>query len=179
MHRRALLAALGAGSLASFEVSTPMPRDTHTPTDRPLEPLTLASRDRAWIDRTLQDHYGAAWRQPPTRGIFHHRTDNEWHLPTSRTAILQRAGVFVDVPQPEWGEEAYDCEDYAMHLYSALTMAHPQLSVGIAFNYAGDHVFTVFVTADGDVIEYEPQTGEVVTDSDDAYYQFEEGLLVL
>jgi hypothetical protein len=174
MFRRSLLAAISS-SAAIPTVHTQVPMSS----DDPLDDIELVEHDHDWIDRQLRNHYGAAWHEPPLSGIFHHKSDNVWRVPDSRTALLQRAGVLTDLPEPDYGAEAYDCEDYAFRLYTALTMAYPRLSVGIAFNFSGDHVFNVFVTADGEVIEYEPQDGEVVTDSEHAYYEFENGILFL
>jgi len=174
MFRRSLLAAISGSAAAA-----PVFAQLSMPTDPPLDDINLVERGHDWIDRQLRDYYGSAWHRPPGRGIYHHRADNVWRVPDSRTALLQRAGVLSELPEPDWSEEAYDCEDFAFRLYSALTMAVPRMAVGIAFNFAGGHVYNVFVTADGEVIEYEPQDGTVVTDSGRSYYDFEHGILFL
>jgi hypothetical protein len=145
-----------------------------------LDDLTLSEKDHDWVDRELQNHYSSRrWHRRPTQGIFHHKSDNTWRLPDSRRAVLQRARVFVDLPDPDYAVDEYDCEEYAFKIYLALTMAYPKLSVGIAFNFAGGHVYNLFLTAEGEVIEYEPQTGEVVTDDNSDIYDFKNGILYL
>lgn len=175
MYRRPFLAALGGAAMtAASSTQTAM-----ATANDPLDDIDLVEHDQDWIDRQLRDHYGARFHEPPGEGIYHHKADSVWRVPTSRTALLQRAGVLCELPQPDYETDAYDCEDFAFRLYSALTMAVPRMAVGIAFNFAGDHAYNVFVTDDGEVIEYEPQRGAVVTESEDSLYDFENGILYI
>jgi hypothetical protein len=148
--------------------------------DHPLlDDLTLVEKDENWIDRELQNHYGSdRWHEPASRGIFHQNSDSVWRLPDSKRAILQRAKILSERPEPDGTTDKYDCEDYSFALYSALTMAYPRLSVGIAINLSGSHVWNVFVTSDGEVIDFEPQSGRDVSDSYRDRYDFKRGILI-
>lgn len=144
-----------------------------------LDDLTLVEKGENWIDRELQNHYGSdKWGNRPARGIYHQHSDSVWRLPDSKRAILQRAEVISELPGPEGTTDEWDCEDFAFQLYSRLTASYPRLSVGVAIS-PGNHVWNILMTADGEVIDWEPQTGEDVSDSPRDRYDFDNGILIL
>lgn len=144
-----------------------------------LDDLTLVEKGENWIDRELQNHYGSdKWGNRPARGIYHQHSDSVWRLPDSKRAILQRAEVISELPGPEGATDEWDCEDFAFQLYSRLTASYPRLSVGVAIS-PGNHVWNILMTADGEVIDWEPQTGEDVSDSPRDRYDFDNGILIL
>jgi len=141
-----------------------------------LPELELVERDKDWVDRQLSMHYGNNWND----NIYYLRSDVSTRAPKHKTPIRMRADAVVDRPRPGYSADEYDCEDFAVHLYSALTRAYPRLSVGIIWNLSGGHAYNIFLTKDG-LMEYDPQLEErsVVTDSDNEPYDFDRGVLFL
>jgi len=184
MHRREYLTALTAlgGAPRDAPQMTEHTHDCADSTDAapaPLPPLDLTDHDYRWVSERLREYYGAGpWQGWPGSGIYHLRSDASARVPASKAAIRQRADAVVELPHPDYEYDGYDCEDFAMHMYSTLTQMHPRLSVGVAFSFTADHVFNVFLTEEG-VVEYEPQDGTVVTDSGDPLYEFDRGLLFI
>jgi len=182
VNRRRYLNALAALGGTPFQDTALMADHTHTNTadEVPgLPPLTLVEHDYNWLNGQLAEFFGEGpWQGWPGSGIYHLSSDVGARVPTSKAAIRQRADAVVELPQPDYEYNEFDCEDYAIHLYSTLTKMYPRLSVGVAFTFTGDHAFNVFVTEDG-VMEYEPQGGTVVTDSDEQLYEFDRGLLFI
>lgn len=137
--------------------------------------IDVEPRSSAWLDRRLQSHYDADWRRPPERGIYWLGTDDPLLVPTDRAALLARARAYADTLRP--AERRFDCGDIALALRHRFVSATPGLAVGVAFARTANHVFNVFVV-DGAVVEFEPQTGTVVTD-ERGRWQFDEGVLLL
>lgn len=152
--------------------------DSASASDESLPPLDLVQHDREWLYRQLRGEYDA-WHRPPGHGIYHLGTDYPVDVPTTYDAIVSRAKVLADLSHPPFREGVFDCEDAALWLRSLLVQAYPTMSVGVAFNVSGDHVYNVFVTDDDGVVEFEPQTATVVTDSDRSRYDFNNGVLLL
>lgn len=176
MHRRPFLAALGSAALATTHGQTAMATDND-----PLDDIKLVKHDHDWIDRQLRAHYGDGWGSAqPLDGIFWHSPDSVdgARLPASRRPLLHRARVLCELPEPGYELDAYDCEDYALRLFIALKMAHPRLRVGVVYNFSGGHAYNLFVTGSGDVIEFEPLDGSVVTDSEHEHYQVTDGIVM-
>lgn len=174
--RRTFTLSLAAVAAASDpHISMP---NTDSSVDEPLPPLDLVDRDREWLYGRLRDAYDA-WHRPPSRGIYHLATDYPASVPKTRDAVVSRAKVLADLSHPPLRDGVFDCEDAALWLRSLLVQAYPTMSVGVAFNLAGDHVYNVFVTDEDGVVEFEPQTATVVTDSDRPRYDLREGVLIL
>jgi hypothetical protein len=176
MNRRGMLAAMGAAAVGS---AAPAQAESSTEPDRPLvAPLQSERKSIRWARDQLRSHYGPAFHEPPSRGIYLHRTDN-WVGVAPRDAIVQRAEIVSDLLRPYGAEDWWDCEDQALELRHKMTAAWTGLSTGVAFN-SGTHVYNVFLTSEGDIVEFEPRVGRVVPeDVDDDAYQFDEGVLLL
>ena len=58
-----------------------------------------------------------------------------------------------------------------------MTASFQQLTTGVMFN-SGTHVYNVFITSEGDVIEFEPRNGQIVTDSTHELYNVSNGILL-
>jgi hypothetical protein len=175
MFRRSFIEALSASTAIPMDTQFTMSQDNNLL----LDDLNLIEKDKDWIHRELQNHYGSRqWHRRPAQGIFHQHTDTVWRLPDSRRAILQRAKILTDLPEPYVNENEYDCEDFAFRLYTALTMTYPELSVGVAINNSEGHVWNVFLTSEGEVIDFEPQLGQDVSDSNIDDYDFDNGILI-
>jgi len=175
MRRRQFIAATsGSAVLATAFGETQMPAS-----DTALDDIELREAADGWIGRQLQAHYGDVWdATSPMDGLFWHSPDTGTQLPLSQRGLLQRAEVLTNLPEPAYEVDAYDCEDYALRLFIGLKMLQPSLRVGVVYNFSGAHAYNLFVTAVGDVVEFEPITGEVVTDSEHEHYSPATGIVM-
>jgi hypothetical protein len=176
MKRRGLLAAMGAAAIVS--AGTAQAQSSSPDQDTTGLPLETERKSIGWARDQLRSHYGSSFHEPPDRGIYLHRTDN-WVGVAPRDAIVQRARIVSDLLRPYGAVDAWDCEDQALELRHKMTAAWTGLSTGVAFN-SGTHVYNLFLTSEGEVVEFEPRVGRVVPENyDDPAYQFEEGVLLL
>jgi hypothetical protein len=164
------------------EISPPV-RGGFTQTESTSEP-TLTRRSLSWVQKRLREYYGSNFYKQPTRGIFHHHPDETYDL-LEKEVFLQLAKTY----QP-WivssDEERFDCDEYAMGLrWMFLTGGFGEFPatnmVGQAHNFAGKHVYNVVICADGEIVEWEPQSNVLAVESraPQKYYDFENGILYL
>jgi len=175
--RRTVMQALGAAAV-SGEVDAPEHAKSEQP-DSGLPSLEITTKSTRWANRQLRNQYGAAWYKPPSRGIYFHYTDKSLGL-ASRDALVQRAQVVAELSEPRYEVDAWDCEDQSMRLRQRMVALNPRLNVGVMFNHSGDHAYNVLLTAEGDVVEFEPHTGEVSPDRlEQDKYEPTEGIMML
>jgi len=173
MNRRQYLGALSA--LGFMPMSNNKSKSSDKP--QPLPEMNLVEREKTWVKSQLRDHYGAVfWNDD----IYYLRSDDTTRVPKNKTPVRMRADSIVDRPRPDYSANEYDCEDYVIHLYSALTRMYPRISVGVVWNLSGGHAYNIFVTENG-IMEYDPQLEirSVVTGSDNELYDFDRGVLLL
>ncbi|SFK64837.1 hypothetical protein SAMN04487950_0374 [Halogranum rubrum] len=141
-------------------------------------------RSLSWVQKRLKKYYGSRFYKQPTRGIFHHYPDQTYDL-LRKDAFLQLAQTY----QPllvSGHEERFDCDEYAtglrwMFLTGGLGEFPASNMVGIAHNFAGSHVYNVVICAEGEILEWEPQSNTLVSESGGPpeYYNFKSGILYL
>jgi len=176
MNRRQYLGAMPGLAVIPSQLMSNHDSEVSDESARALPELELVERDTDWVDRQLSGHYGDDWNDH----IYYLRSDVTTRAPKHKTPVRMRADAVVDRPRPGYSADEYDCEDYALHLYSALTRMYPRLSVGIVWNLSGGHAFNIVLTEDG-IMEYDPQleTDAVVTNADNELYDFDRGVLFL
>jgi len=176
MNRRQYLGSVSTFAFIPTQSMSNHENEVDDEPPRALPELELVKHDTDWVDRQLSGHYGDDWNDD----IYYLRSDVVTRAPKQKTPIRMRADAVVDRPDPGYSADEYDCEDYAIHLYSSLTRMYPRLSVGICWNISGDHAYNIVLTEDG-LMEYDPQLEErsVVTDNDNELYDFDQGVLFI
>lgn len=175
--RRTVMQALGAAA-----VSGKMDGPEHAKSEQPdcgLPSLEITSKSARWANRQLRNEYGSAWYKPPARGIYFQPTDETLGV-ASRDALVQRATVVAELAEPRYSRDGWDCEDQSLRLRQRMVELDPALNVGVMFNHSGSHAYNILLTAEGDVVEFEPQSGAVVPDHVDVpRYSPTEGICLL
>jgi hypothetical protein len=176
MDRRQYLGAMSGLAFIPTQLMSNHDSEVSDESPHALPELELVEHDTDWVKRQLRRHYGDDWNDD----IYYLRSDVATRAPKQKTPVRMRADAVVDRPRPGYSADEYDCEDFAVHLYSSLTRAYPRLSVGLIWNLSGDHSYNIFLT-EGGVMEYDPQleTDSVVTNSDNEPYDFDRGVLFL
>jgi len=175
-RRRSVLgavAALGAAGVAGADTADAQPGND---ADCALADLEVESKREKWLRARLHEHYGSHFHKPPSRGIYYHWMDRGVRV-AQRAAIVPRVQIMCELETPRYSRDAWDCEDESLAARQRLLQAWPWLTVGVAYNHAGDHAWLVVPTSEGDIVEIEPQTGAVVGDDAPRRYDFTEGVL--
>lgn len=167
------MAALGAAGVAGTDTASAQPA---TDADGTLADLAVESKRDQWLRARLREHYGADFHKPPSRGIYYHWMDRGVRV-AQRAAIVPRAQIMCELETPRYSRDAWDCEDESLAARQRLLQAWPRLTVGVAYNHAGDHAWLVIPTSEGEIVEIEPETGAVVGDDAPARYEFTQGVL--
>jgi len=169
---------LGAMSAFGFVPKLTMSNNNSKPSDKPkpLPEMELIEHKKTWVKSQLRDHYGDGWNND----IYYLRSDKTTRVPKHKTPVRMRADSIVDRVRPDYSTHEYDCEDFMIHLYSAMTRMYPLISVGLAWNLSGGHSYNIFLTENG-IMEYDPQLKRdaVVTKSENDVYQFDRGVLFI
>ena len=167
------------------DIVPPEREQTNASQSDPAEPeLKVTQRSLSWVQKRLRNHYGNRFYRRPTKGIFHHYPDKTYDL-LEKSAFVELAQAYH--PQLVPGhEERFDCDEYAMGLrWLFLTGGFGKFPatnmVGQAHNFAGNHVYNVVMCADGSLLEWEPQTNTLASESGgpSEYYEFKNGILYL
>jgi len=66
----------------------------------------------------------------------------------------------------------YDCEDYAMTYKVLHALFTGVNTIGVVIDWGGGHTYNLIVLESGDVVLYEPQTGEDVAPGQEKKYAF-------
>jgi len=175
VERRIFLEALSAGIVMDDDVESIQINETRDNT-KMLPNFKSEKKSEGWIKQQFRDEYGSDFYKPPGRGIYFHYTDNKfWVAP--RDVIVPRAKVVSSTLREYEAVDKWDCEDQALELRHRMTASFQQLTTGVMFN-SGTHVYNVFITSEGDVIEFEPRNGQIVTDSTHELYNVSNGILL-
>lgn len=139
--------------------------------------LETISYSKAQVHEMLEEEFGYHFHKAPDNGIYHLFSDTEFDIPKKAENVIQFADAYCELPSPVYGDNEYDCEDYALTIYTLLTAAHPALSVGVMFSNNTDHAYNLFITEDEGIVYYEPM-GCSIPDSSADLYQTEKGVLL-
>lgn len=73
--------------------------------------------------------------------------------------------------------ERFDCENFAGAFRVLAAFIAGTNTIGIVYDWSGDHAYNVIINADGEAVFYEPQDDEIV-DIGQGNYELENGLIV-
>jgi len=164
MFRRTFLEA--TGSLTTAAIST-------GEYDGPHRDLDHESQSWQWVRDLLRDRYDL-------ERVDWVRFEDAYRIPADReraTTILTVLNALVDGP---YQRDKRDCEEFTMQLCSLV--GRVGLNAGIAISEAGaadGHAWIVQPTADGEIVDWEPQTATDVSSWTVDRYDLEAGHVLL
>jgi hypothetical protein len=73
----------------------------------------------------------------------------------------------------------FDCEDYGKFMSALVPLVLGTNTVALVVDFTGGHAYNAIVTADGDVLFYEPNGDEIVTLGESGAYQLKRGVVIV